>query len=99
MTRIKLYVTCKPAPSWQEGDNVIDGFTYYFWSSDVTGIDGHIGAGTFEVNYEPPKGFDPRAGAVAALEAEKKRVQAEFQNRITEIEAQINKFTALEFKA
>lgn len=99
MNKIKLYVTCEPAKNWEKGNHVIDGFAYGFWLHNPIGIEGYIMAGSIEIDYEPPEGFDPRAGAVAALEAEKTRIQAEFQKRITDIEAQINKYTALEFAA
>ena len=40
--------------------------------------------------------FDPRTLQVAALRNEAKRVQAEAQKRLTEIESQIGKLLALE---
>ena len=96
MKKIKLWVACKPAEAWEKGDNVIDGFAHMFWCNDMSGFDGCISAGTVVVNYEAPEGFDPRAGAVEALKKEREKLRAEFQNRITAIEEQINRYTALE---
>jgi hypothetical protein len=49
-----------------------------------------------EVNAEVPDDFDPRTGLVKNLEAEKKRVRAEFNKRVTEIDRQIQTYLALD---
>lgn len=46
---------------------------------------------------EVPADFDPRPGMVANLEAEKRKVQAEFAKRVTDIERQISELQAIEF--
>lgn len=49
---------------------------------------------SFEI--EVSEDFDIRPGLVENLEREKKKVMAEFQARITEIDGQINKHLAIE---
>jgi hypothetical protein len=50
-------------------------------------------------DVEVPDGFDPRAGLVANLEREKKKITAEYQARITEINGQIQSLLAIENRA
>jgi hypothetical protein len=54
----------------------------------------HVSEHSFEV--EVPDGFDPRPQMVANLEAEKRRLRAEFAAKVTEIDAQIQKLLAIE---
>jgi len=95
---INGFAYCKPAESYHKGDvNVIDGFRYYFNCTSVEGWgDGYINAGEAQLIITLPEGFDPRGGAVKALEEQKRELMAEFQKRITQIDEQINRFTALE---
>lgn len=53
--------------------------------------------GESEIEVEIPVNFDPRPGMVAALEDEKRELQAKFTARITEINAQISNLQAIEF--
>ena len=48
------------------------------------------------VEVEVPDNFDPRASQVAALQRQKQEIMAKFQTRVTQIERQISKLTALE---
>jgi hypothetical protein len=50
----------------------------------------------FTIEFEVPDDFDPRQKMVEMLNAKKREVMAEFQKRLTEIDKQINKYTALE---
>ena len=50
-----------------------------------------------KIEIEVPDDFDPRARQIAALEAEKKRVMASYQKRVTEINDRISKLQALEY--
>ena len=50
----------------------------------------------FTIEFEVPADFDPRQKMVEMLNAKKREVMAEFQKRLTEIDEQINKYTALE---
>lgn len=49
-----------------------------------------------EIEIEVPDDFDPRAQQIAALEDEKKRVMAEYQKTVTQINERINKLQAIE---
>ena len=89
---LKMFVHAKPADSWMYGHtNVIDGFAY-----NIYGFKTENCAGSATVTIELDNAFDPRLAAVQALKEEREKLRAEFQNRITDIEAQINRFTALE---
>lgn len=95
---IQGFACCQPAESWEHGQaTVIDGFTYRFTTLDSRGIDGYIYAGTATVTIDTPEGFDPRMGAVQALNEQKQKIMAEFQARMNEIDKQISQFTAIEF--
>jgi len=55
--------------------------------------------GPREVEVDIPEDYDPRAQQIAALEKHKQKVMADFQNTITEINAQISNLQALEYAA
>ena len=46
-----------------------------------------------------PENYDPRPQQVAALEAQKTKVMADFQKAVTEINERISKLQALEYTA
>jgi GH35 family endo-1,4-beta-xylanase len=48
-----------------------------------------------EIEIEVPDDFDPRAQQIAALEAEKKKVMAEYQKTVTDITSRISKLQAI----
>ena len=52
-----------------------------------------------EIEIEVPDDYDPRAQQIAALEAEMKRVMAEYQKTVTKITERINKLQAIEHTA
>lgn len=96
---VQGFAYCKPTESWEgKRPNSVDGFTYDFSGASVEGWgDGYIPAGTATLTIDLPEGFDPRAGAVKTLEERRKKIQAEFQARINEIDRQISQFAAIEF--
>lgn len=98
---IQGFAYCKVAQSYEHGQSdVIDGFKYDFHISSVEDWgDGYIHAGTSTLTIELPEGFDPRAGAVQSLEEQRKKIQAEFQAQMVEIDRQISQFTAIECSA
>jgi hypothetical protein len=49
------------------------------------------------IEVELPDDFDPRAVQVEALKAEQNRIRGEMSARITQLQEQINKLTAIEF--
>lgn len=74
-------------------------FRFEFWP--VNGSNGgfeHLGTfvKTCEVEFEIEDDLDPRASLVESLEREKTRVAADYQKRITEINAQIQSLLAIE---
>jgi hypothetical protein len=52
--------------------------------------------GPQEIEIEVPDDYDPRAQQIAALEAEKKRVMAEYQKTVTRITERISRLQAIE---
>jgi hypothetical protein len=52
-----------------------------------------------EVEIDVPEDFDPRQLQIAALEAKKIKVMADYQKSVTEINDRISKLTALEYTA
>ena len=94
---IKGFAYCKPAESWEaDRTDVFNGFRYGFIYTNIDGTNGYIHAGTSTLTIDLPEGFDPRAGAVETLKAEKQKIMAEFQARINQIDQQISQFTAIE---
>ena len=55
--------------------------------------------GPQEVEIEVPDNYDPRAQQVAALEALKQKVVADYHKSVTEINDRISKLLALEYTA
>jgi len=55
--------------------------------------------GEQEVEIEVPDNYDPRAQQIAALEKQKKKVMADFQKSVAEINERISNLQALEYTA
>jgi hypothetical protein len=49
------------------------------------------------IEVELPDDFDPRAAQIDALKAEQTRIRGEMSARISQLQEQINKLTAIEF--
>ena len=92
---LKGFVHCKPADKYDEPDHVRDGLKYTFWDYEKLG-GGLALVAPYTITLEIPDNFNPNGQFIEALEAEKKKVMAEFQNRITEIDRQISQFLAIE---
>lgn len=89
---------CQPAKDYEcDRQNVVDGFKFDYLCIDPARIPNYTPAGTATLTIDLPEGFDPRAGAVKTLEEQRKKIQAEFQARINEIDRQISQFAAIEF--
>ena len=54
--------------------------------------------GEQEIEIEVPDDYDPQMQKIAALEKQKQKVMAAYQNTMTEINDRINKLQALEYK-
>ena len=63
---------------------------------DAASVDGRVFVTEHTTTVEVPDDFDPRPQQVAALEAAKQKARAEFQERITEIDRQIQSLMAIE---
>lgn len=63
---------------------------------DAASVDGRAFVKEHTITVEVPDDFDPRPQQVAALEAEKQTVSADFQARITELDRQIQSLMAIE---
>ena len=55
--------------------------------------------GPQEIEIDVPDDYDPRAQQVAALEALKQKVMADYQKMVTDINEKISKLQALEYTA
>jgi len=55
--------------------------------------------GDQEVEIDVPEDYDPRAQQIAALEAKKTKVMADFHKTVTEINDHISKLQAIEYTA
>ena len=86
--KIKGFINYRPAA--YEGDD-----EYYFHRLEMSEY-GYVAVMPLTIEFDLPEDFDPREKLVAALQAKKREVMAEFGKRVTEIDAQIAKYTALE---
>jgi hypothetical protein len=50
-----------------------------------------------EIEIEVPDNYDPRAQQIAALEAQKHKVMADYQKTVTDINDRISKLQSLEY--
>ena len=89
--KIDGFITYREGYSWEGGPRI--SFSVFdpkeYDSSSTVTVRPH----SFEV--EIPDNFDPRPEQVAALEAQKKKVRAEFAKKITDLEMQISKLLAI----
>lgn len=92
------FIHAKPLREWEEaeGPGIHQGFVLSFWTFDDMKEQGYVRVCNAQVSFELPDGWDPRQGQIEALRAKEKALRAEFQARVTEIHAQINKLQALE---
>jgi hypothetical protein len=58
--------------------------------------DGHPAVAELDVTFEIPDNINPTDLKLVALNRERTKLQADFQNRITEIQAEINSLLAIE---
>jgi len=70
-------------------------YLVYSCKLDDTSYRAHICEQKIEV--EVPDDFDPRAQQIAALEKQKQKVMADYQETVTEINDRISKLQALEY--
>ena len=63
---------------------------------DYQYAEGRVTVVPYSFEVEIPDDFDPRPQQIAALQAERTKVEAEFSARVTAIERQISELTSLE---
>jgi hypothetical protein len=86
---IKGYVTCQQY-DWDDQPK------YSFYSFDPTSYDSStVKVMEHEFEVEVPDNFDLRPGKVAALKAKKEKLQADFANKVKEIDDKISSLLAI----
>ena len=90
-TVIKGFIHYKNPQAWERNNN---GFMHST-AGDLS-MAGYIKVQAHDLEIEVPDNFDPRPQQVAALQAEQKKVRAEFAARIVELDRQISTLTCLE---
>jgi hypothetical protein len=73
--------------------------TYTLFSVRLDDNEGRTYVGTQEIEIDVPDDYDPRAQKIAALEKHKKKVMADYQKTLTEINDRISNLQALEYTA
>jgi len=94
----KIYLCAVPADrynteTWQM-EHVVD-----FAAWEHSDYSGHPAVAELEVVFEVPENLDYTELKVAKLLKEKTELMAEFNKRVTEIQAEINQLTAIESSA
>lgn len=69
--------------------------TYHFHGMEMTEY-GYITVMPHSFEVDIPDDFDPRAGQVEQLQAEKQKAMADFQALVTSIDRRISELTCLE---
>lgn len=86
---IKGYITCTQY-AWDTKPS------FSFYGFDPTTYDAStVKVMEHEFEVEVPDNFDPRPGQVAALEAKKEEMRAEFSKRVKDIDDKINSLLAI----
>ncbi len=89
---IEGFIAYRPATKYQPEPRVTFlPFDPSEYAADIWGV--LVRKETIEI--EVPDDFDPRPQQVAALEAEKQKVRAEFAKRITDLDNEIGKLLAI----
>ena len=79
--------------SWEDAP------TYTVFSVRLDDNESRTYVGPQEIEIDVPDDYDPRAQKIAALEKHKKKVMADYQKSVTEINDRISKLQALEYTA
>lgn len=79
--------------SWEETGN------YEVFSVKLDDNEHRTYVGEQEIEIEVPENYDPRAQKIAALEAHKRKVMADFQKTIEDINTRISNLQAIAYEA
>lgn len=94
--KLKVFLQTRPAESWETID-VVDGFRYTIFTSKDVAYLGWAFVSEAEVEFDLPEGYDPRVGAIQVLKDRKAQLLAETQEKVMQIDEQINKMSALSY--
>ena len=72
-------------------------FQVYSLKIDDTEDMNHVS--TQEIEIEVPDNYNPQAQKIAALQAKKEKIMADYQKTVTEINERISKLQAIEYTA
>ncbi len=88
--KVKVYIHQVQYP-WQEKPS------YEFFSTVMKNVDHYVCVNDkpVEIEVDIPDDFDPRPKKIAALEEQKRKLQAEFAQRVAKIDEQIKKYLAI----
>ena len=81
--------------SWDfDGPSVVDGAKYEFWVHKDMGSKFTM-VSPYSMTFDLPEKFDPTEGFVAGLQAEKKKLMADHQNALTQLDRKISQLLAI----
>jgi hypothetical protein len=91
-----VFLIAGPGSRWdQEKYQYEDCVEFTVWPYEKYG-DSLSSVTSLEVTFEVPDGLNAKDLKLAALRAEQLKLQADFNNRIVQIQAEINQLTAIE---
>lgn len=96
---IHVFIVAEQASRWNlEKQQYEKEIVYKAWPCDISknAESDSVLATEIDIEVEVPDGFDIRSGLVENLEREKQRIGAEYQKRVTELNAQIQSLLAIE---
>ena len=80
--------------SWTD-DRSLD---FHFWKYEDMASQGYFYVCPYTVTFDVPEGWSPVPGQIAALEAQRAKVQKEFTDTVARINAEIGKLQAIEYE-
>lgn len=93
---IHAFICAETGDEWNSEKLCFENATRYkAWPCDVSGQE-KVLLCEHDFEIDVPNEFDVRAGLVVNLEEEKRKAAAEYQKRVTEIDAQIQSLLAIE---
>lgn len=96
--KIKAHINAQCVEAWDESSKTyVKETKFYLFPYDMSdAVTSYVHVDEQEVTVDIPDGFDIRSGLLENLEAEKKKAAAEYQKRVTELNAQIQSLMAIE---
>lgn len=97
---ISGYIVTSPAPDWRIGmASVVNGMHYEFQTYKPRDDSGEAIVCEHMLEFEVPKGFDPRPQQIEALKAKEKKLRDEFATSVARIQRAISELSAIEYEA